>query len=64
MEIQKPLCFIHADFFSKGQQLREITTDDENILWCELGDWVLPIYEKNRVRKSHATVPLSEVKCK
>ena len=37
-----------------------MTTDDENILGCESGDRVLPIYEeKNRVRKSHATVPLS-----
>ena len=30
-------------------------------LGCESGDWVLPIYEeKNRVRKSHATVPFAE----
>jgi len=33
--------------------------DDENILGCESGDWVQPIYEKNRFRKSHATVPLT-----
>ena len=65
-EIQKYLCIekqrfktsVLADFFLKGQKLREIATDDENILGCESGDWVLPIYEKNRVRKSHATVPL------
>jgi len=36
----------------------EIATNDENILGCESGDWVLPISEKNRVQKSHATVPL------
>jgi len=35
-----------------------MTTVDENILGCESGDWVLPIYEKNWVQKSHATVPL------
>ena len=46
-------------FFLKGQNLSEIATDDENILGCESGDGVLPIYEKNRVPKSHATVPLS-----
>ena len=58
MEIQELPCFIHADFFFKGQLLGEIATDDENILGSESGDWVLPIYEKNRVQKSHATVPL------
>ena len=45
--------------FFKGQYLSEIATDDENILGCESKDWVLPINEKNRVRKSHATVPLN-----
>jgi len=44
-------------FFEKA--LSEIATEDENILGCESGDWVLPICEKNRVRKSHATVPLT-----
>jgi hypothetical protein len=34
-------------------------TDDENILGCESGDRVLPIYEKNRVQKSHGTDPLT-----
>ena len=33
-------------FFFKGKYLCEIATDDENILGCESGDWVLPIYEK------------------
>ena len=47
-EIQKYLCI----------QTWRIATDDENILGCESGDEVLPIYEKNRVRKSHATFPL------
>ena len=41
----------------------EITTDDENILGCESGNWVLRIYLKNRVRKSHATVPLMQQSC-
>ena len=36
-----------------------MATDDENILGCESGDWVLPIYLKNRGRKYHATVPLA-----
>ena len=58
MEIQELPCFMHADFFLKRPITREIATDDENILGCESGDWVLPIYEKNRVQKSHATVPL------
>jgi len=46
--------------FLKGQYFSEIATDDENIIGCQSGDWLLPIYEKNRVRKSHATVPLSK----
>ena len=50
--------FYTRRYFLKGQELGEIATDDENILGCESGDWVLPIYEKNRVQKSHATVPL------
>ena len=51
--------FYTRRYFFKGQLLGEIATDDENILGYESGDWVLPIYEKNRVQKSHATVPLS-----
>ena len=43
MEIQELPCFIHTDFFLNG----EIATDDENILGCESGGWVLPIYQKN-----------------
>ena len=43
MEIKKPPCFIHGDFFFKRPI---IATDDENIIGCESGDWVLPIYEK------------------
>ena len=57
-ETRKFPCFIHRDFFLKGQLLSEIATDEENISGCESGDWALPIYEKNRVRKSHATVPI------
>ena len=41
MEIQELPCFI-------GQSLGEIATDDENILGCESGDWVLPIYERKK----------------
>ena len=62
METQELPCFLHADFVLKGQLLGEIATDDENILGCESGDWVLPIYEENRVRKSQATVPLKGTK--
>ena len=48
---------IHGD-----SKIFKIATDDKNTLGCESGDWVLPvpIYEKNRVRKSHATVPLND----
>ena len=36
---------IFADFFKMANNSSEIATDDENILGCESGDWVLPIYE-------------------
>ena len=36
-----------------------MATDDANILGSESGDWVQPIYIKNQVQKSHATVPLT-----
>ena len=44
---------LYTEIF-KGQLPSEIATDEENILGCESGDnlW------NNRVRKSHATVPL------
>jgi len=48
---------LYTEIFFK-RQISEIATDEENILGCESGDLVLPIYEKNRVQKSHATVPL------
>ena len=68
-EIQKYLCietwrfknfrFLYTQIFVlKGNNSVKIATDEENILGCESGHWVLLIYEKNRVRKSHATVPL------
>ena len=55
----KTFVFYTRRFFFKGQLLSEIATDDENILGCESGDWVLPIYEKNRVRKSPETGPFT-----
>ena len=36
---------LYTQIFFKGP-ISEIATDDENILGCESGDWVLPIYEK------------------
>ena len=45
------------DHFYFREYLRENSNIFKNILGCESGDWVLPIYEKNRVRKSHASVP-------
>jgi hypothetical protein len=40
-------------------QLRRFLDSKNSIESCESGDWVLPMYEKNRVQKSHATVPLN-----
>ena len=41
------------------EYLRENVTYEKKLLGCESGDQVLLIYEKNRARKSHATVPLT-----
>ena len=70
-EIQKNLCIetwrfknfrvLYTQVYFEGQYFGEIATDDAIILGCESGDWVLPIYEKNRVQKSPATVPLSKI---
>ena len=55
MKIQKYPCIetwrfknfhvLYTQIFLKGQYFGEIATDDENILGCESGDWVLGRYQ-------------------
>jgi len=54
--LQSP-CFIHGDFFFKGLYLSENTTDDKNILGCDLWDQVLQNYEKKRRSKISCYCP-------
>ena len=62
MEIQELPCFIYTDFFLKANNSVKSQQKMKIFFGCESGAWVLPIYEKNRVRKSHATVPLKPAK--
>ena len=60
MEIKELPCFIHADFFLKANNSVKSQQMMKIFLGVYQGTGYYQFMKKNRVRKSHATVPLSK----